>query len=254
MDLRLSERCKWLSFECCKPVLRGEIRLTIVRRESAVFFILLAIMGVGFFQSLYALDAADGESGGGNIVVNGLIQALLGSPDFDSPSERFGYPFGLIIYYSWNFLSTIILVNVLIALFGSAYSDVEENATDEYLAFFAHKTIDLIRAPDSYVYPAPFNLVEAVCIAPLEYILPGSWYIRLNQVVMSSIFFIPLTLIAIFESQFAHNKNRRLANYFADFIEDDLDDPNIQDPKSDDDDEGEICTETFETLVKQFPK
>jgi hypothetical protein len=65
------------------------------------------------------------------------------SPDFDSPSERFGYPFGLIIYYSWNFLTTIILVNVLIALFGSAYSDVEENATDEYLAFFAHKTIDL---------------------------------------------------------------------------------------------------------------
>ena len=65
------------------------------------------------------------------------------SPDFDSPNDRFGYPFGLIIYYSWNFLATIILVNVLIALFGSAYSDVEENATDEYLAFFAHKTIDL---------------------------------------------------------------------------------------------------------------
>lgn len=63
------------------------------------------------------------------------------SPDFDSPSDRFGYPFGLIIYYTWNFLSTIILVNVLIALFGSAYSDVTDNATDEYLAFFAHKTI-----------------------------------------------------------------------------------------------------------------
>ena len=52
---------------------------------------------------------------------------------------------------SRNFLTTIILVNILIALFGSAYSDVEENATDEYLAFFAHNTIDLIRAPDSYV-------------------------------------------------------------------------------------------------------
>ena len=126
-------------------------------------------MAIGFLQSLYALDAADGESGGGAIVINGLIQALLGwavaailsnttdvvivspylhshitsSPDFDSPSERFGYPFGLIVYYSWNFLATIILVNVLIALFGSAYSDVEGNATDEYLAFFAHKTIDL---------------------------------------------------------------------------------------------------------------
>jgi hypothetical protein len=58
------------------------------------------------------------------------------SPDFSSPNERFGYPFGLIIYYAWCFLSIIILVNVLIALFGSAYSDV-------YLAFFAHKTIEL---------------------------------------------------------------------------------------------------------------
>jgi hypothetical protein len=92
------------------------------------------------------------------------------SPDFSSPNERFGYPFGLIIYYAWCFLSIIILVNVLIALFGSAYSDVVENANDEYLAFFAHKTIELsgssdrslrgsvpmfltsaVRAPDSFV-------------------------------------------------------------------------------------------------------
>lgn len=35
-------------------------------------------MAVGFAQSMYALDAADGESGGGVVVVNGLIQALLG--------------------------------------------------------------------------------------------------------------------------------------------------------------------------------
>lgn len=123
----------------------GTLQVVVFRmlRESAIFFILLGIAGIGFFQSLYALDAADGESGGGEIVLNGLVQALLGSPDFQSPTERFGYPFGLIVYYSWNFLATIILVNVLIALFGSAYSDVEENATDEYLAFFAHKTIDL---------------------------------------------------------------------------------------------------------------
>lgn len=56
---------------------RQRVQLTI-SRESAVFFILLAIMAIGFAQSLYALDAADGESGGGVVVVNGLIQALLG--------------------------------------------------------------------------------------------------------------------------------------------------------------------------------
>lgn len=35
-------------------------------------------MGLGFAQSMYALDAADGESGGGKVVANSLIQALLG--------------------------------------------------------------------------------------------------------------------------------------------------------------------------------
>jgi hypothetical protein len=86
----------------------------------------------------------------------------------------------------------------LIALFGSAYSDVEENATDEYLAFFAHKTIDLSESllregettltssPSTWLLclvrgltsnakgsgltnsPAPFNLIEAFLIAPFE--------------------------------------------------------------------------------------
>jgi hypothetical protein len=35
-------------------------------------------MALGFAQSMYALDAADGESGGGVVVANSLIQALLG--------------------------------------------------------------------------------------------------------------------------------------------------------------------------------
>lgn len=38
----------------------------------------------------------------------------------------------------------------------------------QYMTFFAHKTISLTRAPDSFVYPAPFNLIEAVLIAPSE--------------------------------------------------------------------------------------
>jgi hypothetical protein len=45
---------------------------------------------------------------------------------------------------------------------------VVEDAEAQYLAFFAGKTIGMIRAPDSYVYPAPFNLVELVFIAPFE--------------------------------------------------------------------------------------
>jgi hypothetical protein len=43
-----------------------------------MLIIRLGILGIGFLQSMYALDAADGESGGGIRVVNSLIQALLG--------------------------------------------------------------------------------------------------------------------------------------------------------------------------------
>ncbi|AAW41031.2 calcium activated cation channel, putative [Cryptococcus deneoformans JEC21] len=222
-------------------------------RESTIFFILLAIMGIGFVQSLYALDAADGESGGRGIVINNLIQALLGAPDFDSPSERFGYPFGLIIFYGWNFVATIILVNVLIALFGSAYSDVTDNETDEYLVFFAHKTIDLIRAPDSYVYPAPFNLIEAFLIAPFEWILPRDMYIELNRYTMTVLFFVPLAFIALFESQISHSKNRSISAYFNEPPPDEEGDPVIEDPTCEGDDNGEISRIKFENLISVFP-
>ena len=62
----------------------------------------------------------------------------------------------------------MILLNILISLFSSAYNDVVEDAAAEYLAYFADKTIGMIRAPDQYLYPAPCNLVELILVAPLE--------------------------------------------------------------------------------------
>ena len=59
-------------------------------------------------------------------------------------------------------------MNILISLFSSAYNDVVEDAAAEYLAYFADKTVGMIRAPDQYLYPAPFNLIELLFIAPLE--------------------------------------------------------------------------------------
>ncbi|KAI6047511.1 hypothetical protein EDC04DRAFT_2864568 [Pisolithus marmoratus] len=119
----------------------GTMQICVARmlQESGIFFALLTVLGAGFFQGLYALDVADGESESYSVVV--------------------------------------VLLNVLISLFASAYSDVVDDAEAEYLAFFAGKTVAMIRAPDSYVYPAP-----------------------LNRVVMSTIFFIPLCIIALYEA------------------------------------------------------
>jgi hypothetical protein len=65
-------------------------------------------------------------------------------------------------------ITCLILLNILISLFSSAYQDVVDDAEAQYLAFFASKTVSMIRAPDSYVYPAPFNLVELFLISPFE--------------------------------------------------------------------------------------
>ena len=45
---------------------------------------LLSILLVGFYQGMYALDAADGVTDKGGIVMHSLLQALLQAPDFNA--------------------------------------------------------------------------------------------------------------------------------------------------------------------------
>ncbi|KAK0206687.1 hypothetical protein DFS33DRAFT_1316372 [Desarmillaria ectypa] len=180
----------------------GTMQICIARmlQESGIFFALLSIMALGFTQALWALDAADGQASPPSSVVNVLVQALLGSPNFDI----FSSPSGLVMYYFWNVVTAIILLNVLISLFASAYQNVVDDAEAQYLAFFAGKTVGMIRAPDVYVYPAPFNLIEILFVTPFEHIpglrLSGKNYAKLNRAVMRVVFILPLTLIALYES------------------------------------------------------
>ena len=117
----------------------GTMQVVVFRmlRETLIFFLLLAIMALGFVQSMLALDSADTELSDPWGIINILLQALLGSPDFDQTAKNFSPPFGLIIYYAWSFLTIIILLNILIALFGTAYSDIAEDATNQYLCHFS---------------------------------------------------------------------------------------------------------------------
>lgn len=45
-----------------------------------------------------------------------------------------------------------VLLNILIALYNSAYEDISGNAVDEYMAIFALKTMQFVRAPDENVF------------------------------------------------------------------------------------------------------
>ena len=46
---------------------------------------------------------------------------------------------------------------------------VVDDAEAEFLAYFAGKTVGMVRSPDVFVYPAPFNLVEVFLVGPFEY-------------------------------------------------------------------------------------
>lgn len=121
----------------------------------------------------------------------------MGSPEFDQ-WDRFAPPFGLILYYIYNFIIIVILLNVLIALYNSAYEDVTDNAIDEYLALFSQKTLQFVRAPDENVFIAPFNLVEMVCLSlPFEWWMSKAQYARLNDYVMG-VLYSPLLLVTAY--------------------------------------------------------
>ncbi|GJE84360.1 calcium activated cation channel [Phanerochaete sordida] len=153
----------------------GTMQICVARmlQESGIFFGLLALLSIGFIQGLYALDAADGHTDHPIQVINLLVQALLQAPNYDRWS---GFAPALLLYYLWNVATVLILLNILISLFSSAYEDVVEDAPAEYLAYFADKTISMIRAPDEYTYPAPFNLIEITLIAPWEYFISREAY------------------------------------------------------------------------------
>ncbi|KAH7916291.1 hypothetical protein BJ138DRAFT_1140008 [Hygrophoropsis aurantiaca] len=232
----------------------GTMQICVARmlQESGIFFALLSVLGIGFLQGLYALDAADGDSEEASAVIHVLVQALLQSPNYDKFSIS---PVGLVLYYLWNLVTAVILLNVLISLFSSAYSDVVDDAEAEHMAFFAGKTVAMIRAPDSFVYPAPFNLLEIFLIAPFElFVLSADSYAKLNRYVMSVIFFIPLAVIAVFET--STNKRSWVNNWLQSADASEQDTPTDRDPVVDGPDGAEgmqISKVSFAELVKRFP-
>jgi len=108
-----------------------------------------------------------------------------------------------------------VLLNILIALFNQAYSVVTgtglmipiysywlDNAVDEFLAVFSGKTLEYIRAPDENTYCPPYNLIQLFILFPLHPLLRKSTYRRLNQIIMKTVYFISLLLVAFYESQY----------------------------------------------------
>ncbi|KAI1206074.1 uncharacterized protein F4807DRAFT_244389 [Annulohypoxylon truncatum] len=178
--------------------------IKVMMKESIIFFALLVVVIIGFLQAFIGMDYADDMAGEDTIfILQAMANAIMQSPDF-SGFERFSPPFGIILYYLFTFVVMVILLNVLIALYNSAYGDIYDNADDEFLALFSQKTMQFVRAPDENVFIAPFNLVEIfLLVIPFEWWMPKNQYERLNDIVMGIIYSPLLFCSAFFEVRMA---------------------------------------------------
>ena len=125
--------------------------LKVMMKESILFFFLLAVVIIGFLQGFIGLDSSDGKNEATRRILISLVKAVIGSSSFDDMGKLVP-PYASVLYYLYSFMLTVILMNILIALYSTAYAAIVENATDEYFALVAQKTLRYIRAPDQNLY------------------------------------------------------------------------------------------------------
>lgn len=181
-------------------------------QESIVFFFLLFLLIIGFLQGFIGLDSSDGNREITWPIVSNLMLTVLGSGDFKMFKD-FAPPYAGILYYVYCFIVSVILLNILIALYSTAYEKVIDNALDEYMALMAQKTLRYIRAPDEDVYVPPLNLIELM-LMPFMLMLPQKTAKALTHLVMTVAYFPMLVFIAVKEvreaKRVAYNRMRKL--------------------------------------------
>lgn len=166
-------------------------------KESILFFVLLGVVILGFLQGFLGLDASDGKSEATKHILISLLKAVVGGSGFGDV-ENLVPPYASVLYYIYSFVLTVILMNILIALYSTAYAAIVENATDEYFALVAQKTLRYIRAPDTDLYVPPFNLLE-ILLLPLSFVLSKRSYRTMNYYVMLVIYSPMLAYITMDE-------------------------------------------------------
>ncbi|CEP62100.1 Yvc1p LALA0_S04e07778g [Lachancea lanzarotensis] len=166
-------------------------------QESIVFFFLLLLIVLGFMQGFIGLDSSDGNREITWPTISNLLRTVLGAGSFDM-FDDFAPPFASILYYSYSFVVSVILLNILIALYSTAYDKVIDNSVDEYMALMAQKTLRYIRAPDDDVYVPPLNLVE-VCLSPFLHFMPRKMAKRVSTFVLTILYFPMLFVVAVKE-------------------------------------------------------
>ncbi|KAF9107024.1 hypothetical protein BGX27_008916 [Mortierella sp. AM989] len=162
-------------------------------KDGIMFFWLLAWVYIGFFQSFYALQEDSLKDFGNSTML--LVRGFLQDPDWEL-AESIDSKNGNYLFALYLFLTSIILLNLLVALFNSSYTNITDSAEKEYLALFTFKVFSYLKSPDQFPYAAPFNLIEVLFVIPWSAVLSRDTYRKLNRMVMAPLFCIPIVIIA----------------------------------------------------------
>ncbi|KAF9340784.1 hypothetical protein BGZ91_000208 [Linnemannia elongata] len=162
-------------------------------KDGIMFFWLLAWVFIGFLQSFFALQKQKTKDL--NAAFSLLVRGFLQDPDWEL-AEGLDNKYGFWVFALYLFLTSIILLNLLIALFNSSYTNITDSSEKEYLALFTFKVFSYLKSPDQFPYAAPFNLIEVFFVIPFSLILSKENYKSLNRVIMGTLFWIPVLTIA----------------------------------------------------------
>lgn len=162
-------------------------------KDGIMFFWLLAWVYIGFLQSFYALKSDDKKDFYTSNML--LLRGFLQDPDWELAND-IDESYGNWLFAVYLFLTSIILLNLLIALFNSSYTNITDSAEKEYLALFSFKVFSYLKSPDQFPYAAPFNLIEVFFIIPWSFVLSKESYHKLNRFVMGTLFGVPVLIIA----------------------------------------------------------
>lgn len=80
--------------------------LKVMMKESLIFFALLFVVLVGFFQGFLGLNNTDRAVPVVGKILKGMANSIMQSPDFEA-FEEFAPPFGILLYYVFNFIVMI---------------------------------------------------------------------------------------------------------------------------------------------------
>lgn len=181
-------------------------------QESIVFFFLLLLVMIGFLQGFLGLDSSDGERDITKPILTNLIITIMSSGSFDV-FEKLAPPYAAILYYAYSFIVSVLLMNLLIAVYTNAYDQVVSNAANEYMALIAQKILRYSRTPDENVFVSPLNVIE-LAISPFVHLMSQTRRTQVTYVVMLVIYSPVLLITSVIETQEAkriqYNRLKRL--------------------------------------------